>query len=160
MHSELLKTAQRWVSPNDGSTPSDGDLRRVVSTAYYALFHYISRSCADELTAGDVNQLSRAATQIYRSLDHRDIVVACEKARMPSFGFPKDLRRFADIFLGLQKSRHKADYDPLSVFTRQQVEQKVRDAEAAIARHAAAARHDRRAFAILVAVKAPPRNRG
>ena len=160
MHLELLGTARKLIAATSDAGPSSTDLKRAVSTAYYALFHFVSQSSADDLTAGGSRTLSRAASQIYRSLDHRDIAGACEKARLVSTGFPKEISDFAQTFLKLRKSRHAADYDPTSQFHFRQVEKKIDDAERAINAFAASDRDDRRAFAILVAVKAPPRNRG
>jgi hypothetical protein len=140
--------------------PSQAELKRAVSTAYYAMFRYVSQNCADEIAGGGMKPLSRAAAQVYRSLDHRDITAACEKARNARFGFPKEIFDFAVLFLEMHKSRQKADYDPVSIFVPQQVQSKISNIEDAFREHAIASRDDRRAFAILVAVKAPPRSRG
>ena len=44
----LIKTA-RALLPAKPGRPRNTDLRRAVSTAYYALFHCLARSCADTL---------------------------------------------------------------------------------------------------------------
>jgi hypothetical protein len=159
VHRDLLESARGSIRPSDGSIPTQSDLKRAVSTVYYALFHYIAQDCADALAGGGAKTLSRTAAQVYRSLDHRDIASACSKAQQLSFGFPKEVVELARNFDETLKARHRADYDPSSSFVLPQVETKLRDVETAIAAHAAADRDDRRAFAILIAVKAPARGR-
>jgi hypothetical protein len=148
------------LRPTDDSLPSQSDLKRAVSAGYYAMFHYVSRSCADELAGGRSKPLTRAAAQIYRSLDHRDIAAACEKASNNAYGFPSEIRQLAWLFLRILKTRHKADYDPTSTFTLQQVGSRLTEIEDAFRKYAAVPQDDRRAFAILVAVKSPARGRG
>ena len=159
MHRDLLASAWSSVRPTGGQTPTQTDLKRAISTGYYALFHFISQGCADELAGGGAKPLSRAAAQVYRSLDHRDIAAACDKARSSSIGFPKEITELARVFDDMIRARQRADYDPASTFVLLQVEDKLREVETVISGHGAADKDDRRAFAILVAVKSPARGR-
>jgi hypothetical protein len=159
VHRDLLASAWGSLRPASGQAPTQTDQKRAMSTGYYALFHYISQSCADELAGGGAKPLTRAAAQVYRSLDHRDIAAACDKARLSSSGFPKAIAELARVFDDMIKARQRADYDPASTFVLLQVEDKLREVETVIAGHAATDKDDRRAFAILVAVKSPGRGR-
>ena len=48
---ELIDACYKLVPPAATTQPSDADLRRAISTAYYALFHTLAASNAD-LIAG------------------------------------------------------------------------------------------------------------
>ena len=158
MQSELLNSAIKLLLTVGSDHPSQGDCRRAVSTAYYALFHFISENSASILSGGKSKRLSRAKTQVYRSLDHRDMILACTCVKGPGREFPAEIVSFAEAFLLLNESRSSADYDP-SVngnFSVPHAFSKISDAETAIRRFQSAHPDDQRAFAILCAVK-PPR---
>ncbi|MCU0838495.1 MAG: hypothetical protein MUE49_07215 [Rhodospirillales bacterium] len=110
---DLIKTARLLAgSEPDRRKPSEADLKRAISTAYYALFHAIARNAADRF-AGTGRELSEPAwLHVYRALEHRQAKVACEQARNPDTFFPPSLFSCADAFVELQKARHAADYDP------------------------------------------------
>ncbi|MDW8444487.1 MAG: hypothetical protein RML45_09430 [Acetobacteraceae bacterium] len=65
----LIATAKRLL-PEAPGRPRQSDLRRAVSTAYYALFHTLAKSNADLLALKSDGVLERAWTQVYRSLQH------------------------------------------------------------------------------------------
>lgn len=77
-----------------------------------------------------------------RSIDHNDILAACEMAN-------------ALKLLNANKSRTKADYDPTeqSDFLVPQVRNKISEAREAIRRFDRAPLKHRKAYAILVAIK-------
>lgn len=132
--------------------PRQVDLRRAVSTAYYALFHAIAKSPADCLVGtSQANRPNRAWAQAYRSLDHGYAKTACEAAR--NMAFPQDIKDCADVFVELQKARHDADYDPLHRLTRADALEAVEKARQAIAALRRARLNDRRAFAVQVMMK-------
>ncbi|MYC32883.1 MAG: hypothetical protein F4X64_06865 [Chloroflexi bacterium] len=64
---DLLDVARRLAEGN----PSQTDLRRAISSVYYALFHAIAQSNADTLV-GDAPLVRDpdAWRQAYRALDH------------------------------------------------------------------------------------------
>ena len=76
-------------------------------------------------------------------------------ARRTELGFPKPVVDYAALFLSMYKSRCKADYDPSGEgdFKVRQALNKIGEVEVAIHRFDAVDQDDRRAFAVLIAVK-------
>ena len=73
--SDLLTSAENLVPAGRGR-PLESDLRRAVSTVYYALFHGLAECCADELF--NRNMRGRPGwVRIYRGLNHRRAREAC-----------------------------------------------------------------------------------
>lgn len=123
----LLRQANELAgrTANPGQ-PRNADLRRAVSSAYYALFHAITLSSVQQTC------LSASDGQIYalvRLIRHEQIKRACQ----PLLGgsAPRHLaslveeartseraRRVAEAFPALQEARHQADYDHEADFTR------------------------------------------
>ena len=68
---DFIATARDLVALNVRGRPRQSDLRRAVSTAYYALFHCLAGCCAD-LLVGDpgANRSLSAWNQTYRGLQH------------------------------------------------------------------------------------------
>ena len=93
--------------------------------------------------------------QVYRSLNHREMLEACKLAREQGLGFPKAIVDYAAFFLRMYKSRCDADYDPTEAgdFRVPQALNYIGEVEEVIRRFDGADEDDRRAFAILVAVK-------
>lgn len=90
--------------------PRRADLCRAVSTAYYALFHCLARTCADGLAGSSGSGSNRPMwRQVYRALDHGQAKKRCEN--VPPF-FQEEVRDFGQTFADLQSKRHSADYDP------------------------------------------------
>ena len=102
---DLIETARSLteISPR---RPSQANLRRAVSTAYYAMFHCLA-GCAANLIIGRVRK--PAWHQTYRALEHGKARNACED-RGALAAFPPEVRNFADMFVALQKARQQADY--------------------------------------------------
>lgn len=122
--SDLLSVA-RLLSAAGIPPPSDAQLRRAVSTAYYALFHKVLRAAANRFI-GSNKEKSAGYTLIYRSFDHRHMKTVCEALDVPILkdslkrhlgrnAVSQDMRNFASNFSVLQEARHLADYDPMSV---------------------------------------------
>ena len=128
--------------------PRRADLCRAVSTAYYALFHCLARSCADSL-AGRAGS-RRMWRRVYRALEHRQAKVRCE--HVPS-EFPDAVRRFGRTFVMLQGKRHYADYDPDRPVRKSDVVMDISHARTAIDRFLATPANVRREFAIHVLMK-------
>lgn len=126
LHEELLDLARKLVG-SDGSEPGQADLRRAVSTAYYAVFHLLVDEATAMVTAGD--SLGFARGLVRRAFDHGDMRKASASFRSGMFPdhlreiWPDEvaadrrdlpvldaLRDVADAFVVLQEARHRADY--------------------------------------------------
>jgi len=116
----------RFLSTAGTPAPSDAQLRRAVSTAYYALFHWVLWAAANRFM-GPNNEKSAGYSLIYRSFDHRYMRTVCEalnvsmlrdnlKRQLGRSAVSQDMRIFASAFPVLQDARHLADYDPQAVF--------------------------------------------
>lgn len=148
--SDLLTTAQNLI-PTGPGRPLNSDLRRAVSTTYYALFHGLAECCADEF----FNRSMRGDpgwVRIYRALNHRRTEEACRTKNMDPFS--SKIRNFAFYFVALQNHRHRADYDPLAKFGKSDVLGLIMHAQDALADLERADRRERRALAALVLFRA------
>ena len=145
--SELLDTAKLLASARNG-VPTNADLRRCISTAYYSVFHSVLTAGADRFF-GVGNRDEVGYRFLYRAYDHGRMRKGCEQVAKPKldiseqerFGrivFHADLRDFAQAFKRLQASRERADYDPRADYTIAEALAAIEDAERAIASFAAA----------------------
>lgn len=148
----LLGTARRLAEASP-SRPRQSDLKRSISTAYYALFHAIARSNADGLVGTGANRPDKAWAQAYRSLEHGAGKAACQQ--VPNLGFPPGLVDVAQAFVLLQEARHDADYDPDVRVSRRDAQAAIAQAELAIAALAVSSPRDRRAFAVQLLMRKP-----
>ncbi len=85
------------------------NLRRTISTAYYAVFHSLARMIADLIVGSKVKDRDEAWHQAYRALEHGK----AKNARLNQeamLKFPSEIREFADTFAVLQAARQRADY--------------------------------------------------
>jgi len=148
---DLLLTAKKLV-PNGIGQPRQTDLRRALSTAYYAAFHCLARSCADYMVGTNSKTRSKHAwQQVYRSLEHGFSKNACNDGAISQF--PKEIEDFANTFVEMQEKRHKADYDPYKRLTRSSVLTDISKVEAAIGDFKKAPIKDKRAFCTFVLFK-------
>ena len=131
--------------------PRRADLCRAVSTAYYALFHCLARTCADTL-AGQSRSVGNRPMwrRVYRALEHRQARTRCEN--VPAW-FPDELHEFGRTFATQQDRRHLADYDPDHPIRKSDVVADINDVRTAIARFLATPASVRRDFAIHVLMK-------
>ena len=149
---DFISTAKELVQSDTRGRPRETNLRRAVSTTYYALFHTIATCCADTLVGGPSANRSEAAwTQVYRSVEHGSARSRCANQRMME-RFPDEIQGFARLFVELQIARHEADYnpDPEFEFYKDAVLQNIIDAEYQLQRFAEAPIRDRRAFAVYI----------
>ncbi|MSV32794.1 MAG: hypothetical protein EXQ57_09765 [Bryobacterales bacterium] len=131
-HDDLLKQALDLAGKNPES-PTQADLRRSVSAAYYALFHLlISETVANW-------RIDSSRDGLARMFEHRVMVKASERLK-DSNAFPfagedpevvQNLRMVAKAFRRLQENRHIADYDNARHWTQLGALEEVREAEAA-----------------------------
>lgn len=120
----LLDQADRLIRAPVAGPPRDVDLRRAISSAYYALFHAVMTGIADTLV-GRTHQNTPRYALAYRGVDHRALKILCidiQKSPPPikyrsyvsADRFGSDLKDFASAMVDLQIARHMADYDPRS----------------------------------------------
>ncbi len=148
----FIKTARELLPTRQGR-PRGTNLRRAVSTAYYAMFHCLARSCADTLIGGS-NAIRKTDAWIltYRALDHNAAKRRCQDTK--SIGrFSESTRIFAKIFTQMQEQRHRADYAPDAIFGKSEVIQRINDVEDVISNFERESLTNRRAFAAYVLFK-------
>ena len=75
----LLEQATLLLTAAPGRKPRQANLRRAISTAYYAIFHHLLTAAADEFVGKSLRGESRYSL-VYRSIDHGAIRRACEVA--------------------------------------------------------------------------------
>src|SRR5262245_25845824 len=117
----LLDLAKRLVGTAPGAV--EADLRRGVSTAYYALFHLLIQ---ETMTSVVIDPSFRP--KVARALQHGSMRSVCDKYNPANpnahgqyiaregHGFPEqvitpELRDVAATFIALYAAREKADYD-------------------------------------------------
>jgi len=123
-----------------------------VSTAYYAVFHCLAKTCASTLT---FREGTEEYARIYRALDHGPLKTAF------SSGPLKDrqvLREVGNIVILLQSERHKADYLPPTrgVFTTRQAQKLVDQARDVISKIEGLGTNDRQTLAAYLLFKNRP----
>ena len=146
---DLIQTARRHAEPG-AEPPTQADLRRAVSTAYYAQFHCLAGTAADLLAGTSPD--SPEWLQVYRALEHDKARRACrQQAVMRTF--PMEIRNFAEAFDALQKARQHADYAPEGEYSKPDVLATINTAEDAIVEFEQAGARHRRSFAVHVLFK-------
>ena len=111
-HDELLQQAKELVHRN-ATNPTQADLRRSVSSAYYALFHLlIFEAC---LNWSNRHFPSRPGKDVRPRRDEEGVQEVADANKMPYAGgdpaIVDKLRSFAGLFVQLQERRHEADYN-------------------------------------------------
>lgn len=119
--------------PNTPSRPRQVDLRRAMSSAYYAMFHALCKTVADAfIGAPSPDRCERAWLQTYRSVNHGFAKSACDRCSSSNYNFPQEIRDFASLFRTLQELRHEADYNPSVEFNKPDVISQIASADQAI----------------------------
>ena len=146
---DFIATARRLVEAIGPGRPRETDLRRAVSTAYYALFHCLATCCADMLVGGPGSNRNIAAwNRMYRSLEHGTVSRRCRRQGIANF--PEAIQDFADLFVEMQDHRHTADYAPDAKFRKSDIIRDIARVEDVITAFANVSLADRRAFAVHV----------
>ena len=142
---ELIATCYKLVPPTALPPPSQADMRRAISTAYYALFHTLAASNA-ELIAGQPRSSisSYAWERVYRRLDHGR---AQNNLRGVLSQLSQSGENFARTFIDLQDRRQEADYDPNASITRTRTLNIIARADTAIGDFAQLTQEERRLLA-------------
>lgn len=120
LHDELADTA-RFLLRRNQNRPTQADLRRCISTAYYALFHRLIDDCVGRLVAGAEQRDSFA-----RAFNHGEMREVCERlvrkqkepVVMVGLEVPDEVKAIASLFVQLQEDRHDADYNRRRTFVR------------------------------------------
>lgn len=132
------------ADPGTLGAPRQAELRRAVSTAYYALFHRLISEAGRSL-AGASPEWEVLRVAVYgRAFQHGDMrkVAVQFKEGNPRKVYRRamgdappgpELRSIAATFTRLQTERHKADYDIEARFTRSDVIKLVDEVEDAFA---------------------------
>ena len=152
---DLLRAAYQLALEPSLGRPRQANLRRAISTAYYALFHALANCCADMLAGSTrANRSQRAWRQTYRALEHGHTKNQCVNQYVMN-RFPPEIQVFGEEFVDMQALRHVADYDPdpEDPFTRAGVLEHIEDSETAIHGFENAPANNRRAFAIYVLLR-------
>ena len=147
---DLIGTARRLTENAGPGPPRQSDLKRAVSTAYYALFHALCLLCANGfIGTRQADRSNPAWRQTYRSVAHGWAKNQCKRSNTIQL-FPAQIGNFADEFVKMQEKRHAADYDPMSRFKLSDVIVAIDAAELAIQQLKDCPLKDRRAFAAWV----------
>lgn len=124
---DLLAQAEQLANLDPGK-PKQANLRRAISSAYYALFHLLAAECVRRVQPASP---AGVGARIARTLAHTEMKEVCgnviKSAPGPIFlelqpgGFSDAIRIVAEAFLELQNARHTADYDLAATYTRTHV---------------------------------------
>lgn len=126
---DLLEQA-RFLAKREPRKPKQASLRRAVSSAYYALFHYLGEECSGVIlgVTADKRELRNLSR---RALVHGKMNSLCSQFSgggqvsplLLGFWSPLNVGAtrivaLATHFRSLQEERHRADYDVSTTFTR------------------------------------------
>jgi hypothetical protein len=123
LHADLLDQAEH-LAQLDPRRPKQANLRRAISSAYYALFHLLSSEmsalyAAEPGLAARINRtLSHAEMKKASMMIGNDKLPKALKLQSGSYTAPADLKTVAETFGTLQEARHQADYDLSRTFRR------------------------------------------
>lgn len=175
----LLDQADRLIKPAAGGAPRHIDLRRAISSAYYAIFHAIVTQATDDFV-GRRQRHTPMYELVYRSIEHRAIKRICEAVvnqaknkqqkknakqepnlpkwyvrNQPKGGFGADLEGMAAAVIELYEKRQVADYDPLFNVSVSDATLAVDTGRIALGKFRTASRAARKSFVSLIVF--PPR---
>ena len=131
---DLLAVADRLAHPAS-TDPEQANLRRAVSTAYYALFHLLVGEAAQLWQGGS----PASRLRLERALEHTTMKETSVLFSQPhwsdwegqSVSVPADLREVASAFISLQQARHDADYNGGRTWAPLEAQSKVQQARRA-----------------------------
>lgn len=130
-YSQELLLQARMLATLDTLRPKQANLRRSISSSYYAIFHFLIEE-ATFLTVGTQHGQSPLRHFAGRAFNHGRMKDVCEEfkkttpaskslkpwwSKLPVSTTPT-VKVVADAFLQLQSLRHSADYDMESLFLR------------------------------------------
>lgn len=131
---ELLVVASSLTGVDRGSgRPRTAELRRSISTAYYAVFHDVSHKATNELLG--TSGWGATEAEVVRWVTHTGLRTLCEAAqpsrkssalRTALGSLDPRTEQIASNVLDLQEARTSADYDDLYPVSKPQAVQLVR----------------------------------
>lgn len=152
LHDDLLAQARALVPlppiPGAGTVPAGGaapaaptlsqaDLRRGISTAYYALFHLLAFEATELLSLAqdtDRRRFVRALSHTAMKKAARAVASQGPLALFGQIAFPGEVVYVAQAFVDLQEGRHRADYEVADDVKRTTADRLVSQAETAFSR--------------------------
>lgn len=122
---DLLEQASHLATRDRTGKPKQANLRRGVSSAYYALFHLLvteasSRLLARKALAGLRGGLARQFSHEGVKAASRAIASGGTLTGLGSVSVPADLKKVAQAVVDLQQARHDADYDLVTPISRRE----------------------------------------
>ena len=142
---ELIDTCYKLVPQAATPPPSQADMRRAISTAYYAVFHTLAASNAELIAGQPQSSMSSYAWQrVYRRLDHGR---AQTNLRAALNLLSQTGENFARTFIDLQALRQEADYNPNASISRSDTLNIIAQADTAISDFAHLPQEERRLLA-------------
>ncbi len=149
------------IAELDPKRPRQANLRRAVSTAYYAVFHYLVHEvCCVQL--GSQNSQKDYRHALARAFVHTSMRDACSSFNGGTLkeaiikGLPRDangnypipieIRDLAGTFVELQQKRHLADYDLSDTFRKGEVLRLIKQAKTHVEGFRTLAASDTRKF--------------
>jgi hypothetical protein len=138
LHEQFLEQS-RHLATRDPRRPQQGNLRRAVSTAYYALFHFLVDR-ASRFLVGSSGERGPLRKLLSRAFTHTEVASACKSfggGTLPAvvarhfagLSIPPEVRSLADTVCAAQQLRHVADYDLSESFHRSEVLALIDDVE-------------------------------
>ena len=144
-YEHLLATALDLISPRQGR-PIMANLRRAISSIYYAMFHCLTTNNADRIVGSSASARDRPVwVQTYRALQHSTAKNRCKDRMVRQF--PQGICDFAEVFETMHELRETADYNPDALFSVDEVWYWLEVVHSVIKRFEATPPHHRRAFA-------------
>lgn len=128
---QLLDQASHLANREHKRT-QQANLRRAVSSAYYALYHFLIGEASQSLLGQSSESLPLRLT-LARAFNHRQMLEASQafaaphledkvlKGAIKGLEIPPDLFKIARTFKVLQEKRHEADYDLSGLLSKQDV---------------------------------------
>jgi hypothetical protein len=118
--------------------PSQINLRRATSAAYYALFHLLIGEAVELMVPAQPSLLRARASRAFQHGEVKEVCINFQNVSPPKklgalLGpqVSKELQSIAKTFLELQEERHNADYDIALKLSQSAVLSSVANAEAA-----------------------------
>jgi uncharacterized protein (UPF0332 family) len=140
---DLIEQGNHLIN-RDERRPKQANLRRAVSSAYYAIFHEVNEKAVRHITSGQVAN-TPIGQRIRRTVSHKAMkdaaswfsnqpTKAVQYMRGTGAQVNTDLAFVCDIIIELQGERHRADYDLATPVVKLEAKRLVADAERAIQR--------------------------
>ena len=113
----LARALVDGVIMRNAVSPTQTELRRAVSSAYYAMFHTLAASNANSRL--EHRRLTASAGPGSKPTAPQIIAQVRNKLSRAGLGgrFPAAIDDFGEVFVAAQQARHSADYDPNSDFS-------------------------------------------